>query len=360
MNQDSIQRLRSLPIEQVADALGMGVRRHVALCPFHDDSHPSLHFSRKSNTYHCYVCNAHGSTIDLVMHRLNLSFPEACRWLAQAFGIWMPELDGRDVREGDGRWHQSADGAALRADCPKVLSKQEPEPQVDAEYLSTLVASRRLSKEATSFLYDERRLDPAIIDWCRIGSITEPMPCRRYGRNFYDAPSLLIPYFDSEWRLLSVQSRYLGEHKPEVPRFRFPKGSQCHIYNLQVLGSLGAGEPLLITEGCSDCWSMLSTYHKAIAIPSATLLKPSDILPLKPLRLYMFPDADAPGERLYLQLKELLPQLRRLQMPEGFKDFSDWYVSLCAKGRSRQQLYDIVEDKVRGSMQETVISETET
>ena len=347
MSQDSIQRLRSLPIEQVADALGMGVRRHLALCPFHDDSHPSLHFSCKSNAYHCYVCNAHGSTIDLAMHHLNLSFPEACRWLAQAFGIWMPEFDGRDDRE-EGRWHRAADGHAESKHREVLTSKrvQQTEPQVDVEYLASLVARPVLSREAERFLYDERRLNPAIIAWCRLSSIAEPTPCRRYGRHFYDAPSLLIPYFNSEGRLLSVQSRYLGERKAEVPRFRFPKGSQCHIYNLQVLGSLGADEPLFITEGCSDCWSMLSTYHKAIAIPSATLLNPSDILPLKPLRLYMFPDADGPGERLYLQLRELLPQLQRLQMPEGCKDFSEWYVSLCAQGCSQQELYGIVERKI--------------
>ena len=33
-------------------------------------------------------------------------------------------------------------------------------------------------------------------------------------------------------------------------------------------------DELWITEGCSDCWAMPSAGHKAIAIPSATLLSP--------------------------------------------------------------------------------------
>lgn len=33
-------------------------------------------------------------------------------------------------------------------------------------------------------------------------------------------------------------------------------------------------DELWITEGCSDCWAMPSDGHKAIAIPSATLLSP--------------------------------------------------------------------------------------
>ena len=97
---------------------------------------------------------------------------------------------------------------------------------------------------------------------------------------------------------------------------------------------LKPGEPLFITEGCSDCWAMLSAGHKAIAIPSATLLKEEDLLLLRngpdgghrqPLNLHMFPDADAPGERLFLSLRDHLPQIVRHQLPAGCKDFGDYW-----------------------------------
>ena len=41
----------------------------------------------------------------------------------------------------------------------------------------------------------------------------------------------------------------------------------------------------------------------------------------------MFPDRDAPGERLFMQLREVLPTLHHHQLPAGCKDFSDYYVS---------------------------------
>lgn len=69
--------LRALPIEGVAQRLGLSVSRHKSLCPFHDDRHPSLHFSVTKNTYKCFVCDAHGGPIDLVMHHLRKSFVEA-------------------------------------------------------------------------------------------------------------------------------------------------------------------------------------------------------------------------------------------------------------------------------------------
>ena len=41
----------------------------------------------------------------------------------------------------------------------------------------------------------------------------------------------------------------------------------------------------------------------------------------------MSPDNDEPGERLYLQLKKLFPQLVRHPLPISIKDFAEWYMS---------------------------------
>jgi DNA primase len=116
------------------------------------------------------------------------------------------------------------------------------------------------------------------------------------------------------------------------PRFKFPAGSRCGIYNLPVLKMMKPGEELWITEGCSDCWAMLSSGHKAIAIPSATLLTKENKEQLSTvscqlsIKLNMWPDCDTPGERLFLQLKEVLPDLVRHQLPPGCKDYSDFFL----------------------------------
>jgi 5S rRNA maturation endonuclease (ribonuclease M5) len=75
---------------------------------------------------------------------------------------------------------------------------------------------------------------------------------------------------------------------------------------------------------------MLSAGRKAIAIPSATLLSKKDKELLVSLSdmytFHMFPDRDEPGERLFMQLKEVLPSLEHHQLPPGFKDFGEYYV----------------------------------
>lgn len=338
-----IDRLEATPIEGVAERLGLRVERHKCLCPFHDDSRPSLTFNTYRNRYRCYVCDAHGGVIDLVRNYKGVGFREACEWL------------------GDGR---VLDSASPTAPCPKrpsgaIWGKGAGLPArkgLDLDWLSALVRTKVLTLEARRFLFDERKIDPRVVAWCGLTSITEPQPCWRYGKPFYDAPSLLIPYYDIDGRLVSVQSRYLGNPLPlaseandlgkgygeagekgPLPRFRFPRGSDCHVYGLQILRMLRPGEELWITEGCSDCWAMLSSGKKAIAIPSATLLKEKDVQTLLSLSsslsltLHMYPDQDRPGEKLFLELRERLPQLQRHQLPEGCKDFGDYWKKLNVK-----------------------------
>lgn len=55
MDKDTIIRLRQLPIEAVAERLGLRVARHKSLCPFHDDHHASLTFNTRANTYRCFA-----------------------------------------------------------------------------------------------------------------------------------------------------------------------------------------------------------------------------------------------------------------------------------------------------------------
>ena len=302
-----IDQLEATPIEGVAERLGLQVIAHKCLCPFHDDTRPSLTFHIGRNRFRCFVCDAHGGVIDLVRGVKGLSFREACNW-----------LDPNNL--------QSAFPNLPSFSRPKNGSSSASHTSYppDLEWLSKLIQYKVLSDPARLFLYDERHIDPRVVAWCGLTSIMQSAPCWRFGKPFYDAPALLIPYYDIDGRLRSVQSRYLGE-KEQVPRFKFPRGSNCHIYNLPVLRLLSPGEELWITEGCSDCWAMLSSGKKAIAIPSATLLKEKDLEPLKGLNLHMCPDQDRPGEKLFLELRERLPQLVRHQLPTGCKDFGDYW-----------------------------------
>lgn len=133
-------------------------------------------------------------------------------------------------------------------------------------------------------------------------------------------------------RNLDYKNSPEGTEYYSIPRFKFPYGSRCSIYNLQILRLLRPHEPLYIAEGCSDCWSLLSAGHKAIAIPSATLLNSQSINMLLTFtsqlstEYHMYPDRDPPGERLFQQLRDVFPSIIQHTLPTDCKDFSDYYM----------------------------------
>ena len=405
MQKYEIQKLRDLPIERVAEQMGIKVERHKALCPFHDDHHASLSFNTKRNSCRCYVCMGNSvGTIDLVMKYLGKDFLSACRWLAEVNGVYLE--DGRK-REGSasslsseassaGGSHSGKDSGGSRSGKDSGGSHSGKSSSFDAGRYAKFFEHPWLNEAARRFLFEERKIDWRVVNWCSLTSWTD-----KKGINW-----LQIPYFDMEGRLIGIQNRNLdyrktptdftdashageakgvaaektptdftddtdspshqaegsfqtegshqtkgshqtedslrteGSHQkegslqsePMAPRFRFSYGARCSIYNLPVVKMLKPGEKLFITEGCSDCWAMLSAGHKAIAIPSATLLKTEDKKWLAELgeRLqiewHMFPDRDAPGESLFLQLREILPHLVHHQLPPGCKDFSEYYL----------------------------------
>ena len=369
----NIQKLRELDILQVADLLGMGLRNKRALCIHHDDHHPSLAFNVKKNTCHCYSCGFSADTIGLVRERLNLGFSEACHWLADHFDVYI----GDDRYGNSARYaEKSADKKVLTASDRRMASLRAhfaethvshghlaesscsgekngrcqssayvAQASVNVEFYQQMFRQMHLSESGQRFLFEERLLSPEALKVCQIVSTEQSVCMARVGRGVFDGPSLIFPYFDQEGRLVSVQSRYLGKKKSEsssdmdkvsfdevkpkeIPRFKFAPGSHRMIYGLDRLKDYPPDEPLLITEGPSDCWTALTLGIHAIAIPSATLFDRRFQGLLAGRNLHIFPDQDEAGLSLYFELKKALPSLVYHQLPEGCKDLSEYYLKL--------------------------------
>ena len=323
MEKYEIQKLRDLPIEKVAKEMGMKVEHHKALCPFHDDHHASLSFNKAKNSCRCYVCMGNSlGTIDLVMRYLGKDLLSACRWLAEEHQVLLEEDRKREASSSSSSLGGSSSGGSPSEDNSGDSSSGKSS-SFDASRYARFSEHPWLNLAARRFLFEERKIDERVAAWCRSTSWTD-----KKGVNW-----LQIPYFSTEGKLIGIQNRNLDYKKGEsTPRFRFPYGAKCSIYNLPIVWGMAPGEQLFTTEGCSDSWAMLSTGHKAIAIPSATMLKPDDkkwlaeIGSQLKIDWHMFPDRDAPGESLFLQLKEILPSLVHHQLPPRCKDFSEYYL----------------------------------
>lgn len=321
ISKEEIERLESLPIEQVAAALGMKiVRGGRTLCPFHSDTRESLYLSRKTNRYHCFVCQSGGTNINLTMHMMGLTFRDACFWLALTFGV------------------------RLEDECRRTFANMAPRPivpeakppvatwPVDRRYLARLMEHPVLTPEAEHFLYEVRKISPEVVHDLGISSISRPVPMSGHPMGgWFCAPALLFPYRNLEGEVVSVQARYLGLDATKS-RFQFPRGNECHIFNMPVLKTLCPDDELWVTEGVTDCLAAMSALsaknnHRGavVAIPSATLLKPEDAALLHHLHIKIRPDDDEAGQHLLLELRKYCPHVENIMLPVGYKDLGQWW-----------------------------------
>ena len=71
---------------EAAERYGVEVDHYgMALCPFHNDRHPSLYVA--DDHYYCFACGEHGDVIDFVSKLFRLSLYDAAQKLAADFRL---------------------------------------------------------------------------------------------------------------------------------------------------------------------------------------------------------------------------------------------------------------------------------
>ena len=62
-------------------------KNYFGVCPFHDDSNPSLCVSREKQIYTCFSCHATGNVYTFLMNYEHIDFREALRYLGEKVGV---------------------------------------------------------------------------------------------------------------------------------------------------------------------------------------------------------------------------------------------------------------------------------
>jgi len=85
-------------------------RNYVALCPWHDDSRPSLQINPERQSFKCWVCDIGGDIFSFVMKMEGVSFSEALGLLADQAGISLKPPPRPSAPSGAGSGSPSAAG----------------------------------------------------------------------------------------------------------------------------------------------------------------------------------------------------------------------------------------------------------
>lgn len=91
MNQDLVTEIRSKIdiVDVISERIPLTARgkNYFGVCPFHEDTHPSMSVSREKQIYRCFSCGESGNVFNFVMKYDHKSFAEVIKELGERAGI---------------------------------------------------------------------------------------------------------------------------------------------------------------------------------------------------------------------------------------------------------------------------------
>ncbi|MEI6240618.1 MAG: DNA primase [Planctomycetia bacterium] len=233
------------------------------LCPWHDDSRPSMQVNPERQTFRCWVCNIGGDAFTFIMKMEKLEFREALEQLADRAGI--PITRGRGGLSTD-------DKAALfkalgwAADRFAACLERSPEARAARDYL----AGRGLSPDTITRF--ELGFAPPAWDWllrqataagissaqlARVGLIVERQDRSGHYDRFRDR--VIFPIRDPLGRCVAFGGRVLPGassdaakyiNSPETPVF----SKSSMLYGLDTAReAMATSRRAVVVEGYTDC-----------------------------------------------------------------------------------------------------------
>jgi DNA primase len=307
-----------------------------ALCPWHDDTRPSLQVNPDRQSFKCWVCDLGGDIFSFVMKMEGVSFPEALAMLADRAGIRLEsETASRTAANDDKRLLYQAMSWANGQYHEHLLNGS------DADSARAYLAGRAIS--AQSLHRFQLGFAPDRWDWLperaagteyraavleRVGLVSR----RRNGPGYYDRfkGRVLFPIFDAQGRAVGLGGRVLPElasedaakyvNSPETPLF-----SKSHLlYGLHVArDAIRKTGVALVMEGYTDCIVAHQFGFENTVAVLGTALGASHIQLLRRyadrLRVVLVLDGDEAGRKRAKEVLELFVSanvdLRVLTLP---------------------------------------------
>jgi DNA primase len=275
-------------------------------CPFHHEVH-GYSFAATDTSWRCFgQCNTGGDIITFIEKWYGYDFQAACQHLGHGHfpSVQLPP-----------RQHTP------KPDDPPAMDWQEKARAIVENAMKTLWSEQ--GNRALAYLMETRGLSEAILITNRIGYIPG-RPDEWKSMNGLTVPcGIVIPYFEAD-ELWAVRVR---RAKDVIGKYHSIKGSRPTLY----LGAtIRSGHPLIIDEGEFNALTLLHLSN----VSSAALGSASNqikarwfhYLAASPIILARM-DEDEAGQQALARLKTLSQGIRAIQVPNGFKDINEWWVS---------------------------------
>lgn len=306
-------------------------RNYVAVCPFHDDTNPSMSISQDKQIYMCFVCHHGGNVFSFVKDYLKISYIEAIKEVAKMGNV--------DISEYNIGSYQ-----------PKVDEKKEPLYKINDISLDTYTyyLNTRPGLRAKEYLTD-RHIDDDVINYFQIGYaptnniITQLLQKEKYSNmeilksglviesnNLFDRFSdrIMFPIHNSNGRTIGFSgriynnkqqgSKYMNSPESDI----FIKGDTLYNYH-RIKDDVRHNGNVIVCEGFMDVIALYKVGIKNVVAIMGTAFTTGHINLLKRLtrNVVMCLDGDSAGQNATLKCIETLESndfnVHVAKLPEG-------------------------------------------
>ena len=326
---------------------------HKGICPFHQDSHPSMMVSKTRQTYHCFVCGEHGDVLDFLQKYNQITFTEALRLACKLAGVEFPEkeatpeenaayklLESRRIAiDAAAKFYQ---GNLSQAESFLRSRGYDSSDKALADYgVGYAPAGNVAMKKLTELGYNIQLLTD-------VGILGKSQDGRSY--DFF-RDRIMFPFYDISGRVIAFSGRIVTPNDNagkyvntgETPIFR--KGQ--HIFGLyQAKKAIARAGFTYLVEGQFDVITLHRYGVENVIGGSGTAFTDDQVrLILRFAQsVVMIYDADDAGMKAAVKNCELLLKagisVRCVRLPKGYDP--DSYGRLC-KEELKQKLFDITE-----------------
>ena len=291
-------------------------QNYIGLCPFHNDSTPSLTVSSAKGIYKCFACDASGDVIKFLQEHLKISFVEAVKILANKYGIEIPENSCSMADDADQRKRESMliihDYAAKFF--AENLFKETEESQKALDYATSRwsieyvrsfgIGYASNSWDSFSQWANEKGFDKDLL--LELGFVKK----KSMSDDVYDTfrGRIMIPIRDKQHRIIAFTARILPDilaHDPNAPKYInsstsliYDKGNSLFGIDVAWNAASKAGVMNLV-EGAPDVMRLQIIGASNTVAPLGSSWTEAQLSMLKRItsRLNIIPDSDIPKER---------------------------------------------------------------
>jgi DNA primase catalytic core len=329
---------REVDVAELVRRSGVALTRRgqdlVGLCPFHDDTEPSLVVSPAKNLWHCLgACQGGGSVIDWVMRFEGITFRKAVELLRRDYEPTAEAVSAPAVKRS----------GALKFEA--LASSEAADGELLARVIDFYHRTLLESPEALAYLEERGLHSREAIERFRLGLANRTLgyriPQRQWkeGRELRDrlqalgvlresghehfTGCLVVPVFDRGGRVVEVYGRRLqSDHPGKVPLHLYLPGPHRGVWNLD---ALAASKEVILTESLLDALTFwCAGFHHVTSSYGAEGFTREHLEAFKAYgteRVLIAYDRDAAGDRAAAKLAETLVaegiECFRVQFPRG-------------------------------------------